>query len=210
MHAPININTMVEALAALGFTPQGLATASSAGSTASVAAAAAPATASAPAATPAPAETHGDAASTLFQCPSCLAVHSVTPIISDISDGESPHPDAGEPTELGAAPAPALVLISVVPQTDANAPPMPGVVLMAPIAAGADAGSLASPWYAVTTGLQVGVFSDWNNVVHPLVKGVPNWRCKRFTTFELARRSFNLELTRGGVRIYADPATLLA
>ncbi|KAF9496305.1 hypothetical protein BDN71DRAFT_1589011 [Pleurotus eryngii] len=228
MHSPIDVNTMVEALAALGFTPQRLAAASAPGapptSATSVASAAAPvatpaaAPVAAPVATPAAApaaapvgSANGNVASTIFQCPSCLAVHSITPIPLD---GESPQPDADESPELNAdaATASAHVLIPVVAQTDANAnaPPTPGVVRMPPIAAGADIGSLASPWYAVTTGVQVGVFSDWTNVVQPLVRGIPNWRCKRFATFELARRSFNLALTRGSVRIYADPTTLLA
>ncbi|KDQ22298.1 hypothetical protein PLEOSDRAFT_171716 [Pleurotus ostreatus PC15] len=142
----------------------------------------APAVAPAANVAPAPANAPGNAAqapfSAVFQCPNCDTVHFLGPVnVSAVP---------------GAAPAPA-----------AN----PGLAALAvPVGNQASPSNTAGRWYSVTHGRQIGVFRDWYGVVEPLVNGVPDWRCKSFSTYAAAANHFNTHLAAGMARVYNEPS----
>ncbi|KAF4586321.1 hypothetical protein EYR38_010596 [Pleurotus pulmonarius] len=147
-----------------------------------VAANAAPA---APAAAPAPNVAPAAQApfAAVFRCPSCDTVHF-----------------------LGSVNAPAAV--------NAAAPAAPGAAPTGSNHAGpsnarnnqAGPSNTAGRWYSVTRGRQIGVFRDWYGVVDPLVNGVPDWRCKSFSTYAAAANHFNAHFAAGAAHVYTEPS----
>ncbi|KAF4570918.1 hypothetical protein EYR36_001813 [Pleurotus pulmonarius] len=183
-------------------------------------AAAAPATAvpattqppAAPAAAqPAPATTTAAAPAAfvgVFRCPNCETVHFMAPI-AEASPAPSPPPAPNPAAEPAAAAVPSLApSISQAPSCSASSS-------TAPAANAASANFVPPPstpgpstpsgrWYSVTYGRQVGVYQDWFGVVEPLVIGVPNWKCKAFSTFAAANNHFNAYSAAGLVRVFVD------